>query len=74
MHRPIKHILVGKKAVMIDFERCHFAKDPKNLRQFLQFIINHLPLFKEKGFDWTREQLISLAKKQSLQVDEILFC
>ena len=74
MHRPIKHILVGKKVVMIDFERCHFTQDPKNVRQFLQFLINHLPVFVEKGFTWSREQLIHLAKKQSLQVDDILIC
>lgn len=74
MHRPLKHILIGKKAVMIDFERCHFTEDPKNSRQFLQFLINHLPLFLEKGFDWSRVHLIDAAKKQPLQVDKILSC
>ena len=74
MHLPLKHILIGKTVVMIDFERCHFTEDPKNSRQFLQFLINHLPLFQEKGFKWSREQLIDAAKKQLLQVDEILFC
>jgi HemK-related putative methylase len=39
MHRPYKHILVkGNKPVLIDFERCHKSKKPKNVTQFLQFI------------------------------------
>lgn len=41
MHNPYKHILVkGKKAVMIDFERCHRSENPKNVRQFCQFLIS----------------------------------
>ena len=62
MHRPIKHIIVGKKIVMIDFERCHYAKQPKNVAQFLQFLINNAELFRQKGFKWKREKLIKCAK------------
>ncbi|MEK6857590.1 MAG: hypothetical protein AABX39_03305, partial [Nanoarchaeota archaeon] len=69
---PLKHILIGKTVVMIDFERCHFTEDPKNSRQFMQFLINHLPLFQAKGFKWSREQLIDAAKKQLFTIDELL--
>lgn len=37
MHRPIKHILIGKKVVMIDFERCRYSNKPKNVTGFVQF-------------------------------------
>ncbi len=40
MHRPVKHILVGKEVKMIDFERCHSTERPKNVTQFCQFIMS----------------------------------
>lgn len=39
MHNPKKHILVGKKIVMIDFERCTESKRPKNVTQFCQYLV-----------------------------------
>jgi len=48
MHRPLKHIFVkGNKVTMIDFERCHKAKKPKNVSQFCGFLLR-LGLFKGK--------------------------
>jgi len=38
MHHPWKHIIIGKKVVLIDFERMHVTKDPKNVSQFCQFV------------------------------------
>lgn len=38
MHHPVKHIIVGKKIVMIDFERCKYSNKPKNVTQFCQFL------------------------------------
>lgn len=39
MHHPLKHILVNDdKPVLLDFERCHPSKKPKNVTQFVQFI------------------------------------
>ena len=39
-HKPIKHIIVYKnKPVMIDFERCYYAENPKNVTQFCQFLL-----------------------------------
>ncbi len=38
MHNPVKHIIIGKKVVMIDFERCIISESPKNVTQFVQFL------------------------------------
>ena len=38
MHNPVKHIIIGKKVVMIDFERCIISEKPKNVTQFVQFL------------------------------------
>ncbi len=41
MHRPIKNLIITKKGpVFIDFERAHFTQDPKNVTQFVQFVIS----------------------------------
>jgi len=39
MHNPVKHIIVDKKAVQIDFERCTKMDKPKNVTQFVQFLV-----------------------------------
>ncbi|MFH0898193.1 MAG: HemK2/MTQ2 family protein methyltransferase, partial [bacterium] len=39
MHHPFKHIIIDKKPVLLDFERCHKTKKPKNLTQFLVCLI-----------------------------------
>jgi len=39
MHKPLKNIIISKnKAVLIDFERCHFSSRPKNVNQFKEFL------------------------------------
>lgn len=40
MHHPIKHILIDKSAVMIDFERCKKSEKPKNVTGFSQFLMS----------------------------------
>ena len=40
MHHPVKHIIIDKSPVMIDFERCYYTKHPKNITQFCQFLMN----------------------------------
>lgn len=35
---PYKHIIIDKKPVIIDFERCKQTEKPKNVTQFCQFI------------------------------------
>ncbi len=39
MHNPIKHIIIGNKIVMIDFERCTSNEHPKNVTQFCQYLV-----------------------------------
>ncbi len=63
MHHPIKHILVSKsKPYLIDFERIHYSKNPKNVTQFCQFLISLTKLFKNKKINISRQKIIQLAK------------
>ncbi|HLD02817.1 MAG TPA: hypothetical protein VJC07_03915 [Candidatus Nanoarchaeia archaeon] len=39
MHNPVKNIIVNDKPVLIDFERCKFTHEPKNVTQFVQFLV-----------------------------------
>ncbi|MBW2977721.1 methyltransferase [Candidatus Woesearchaeota archaeon] len=74
MHHPLKHILVQKNNVpaLIDFERVHSSKKPKNVTQFLQFVSSKpvMDILGEKGFKnfqgwWvkSREKILGMAKK-----------
>jgi len=38
MHHPQKHILIGDKVTMLDFERCNETDKPKNVTQFVEFL------------------------------------
>lgn len=43
MHIPYKHIIINEKnmnVVMLDFERAHFTNNPKNVSQFIQYIVS----------------------------------
>ncbi|MEK6816717.1 MAG: hypothetical protein AABY09_03825 [Nanoarchaeota archaeon] len=64
MHKPVKHILVGNKPVMIDFERCHITQKPKNVTQFSQFLISKQvkPLLLKKGLYFETEEVIEANK------------
>jgi len=77
MHRPFKHILIkNSKVVMIDFERAHRSKKPKNVTQFCQFIGSGYieMLLERKRIDINRKTLIRLAKeyKKSKDIQPIL--
>jgi len=74
MHHPLKHIIVKKNSipVMIDFERIHFSKKPKNLTQLLQFLSSKqvLDMLKKKKFKnfqgwWvvSKEKILAAARK-----------
>lgn len=56
MQNPYKHILIHKKPVMIDFERCHYTERPQNVTQFCQFItsLKVAKLMEEKGINSDR--------------------
>ncbi len=64
MHHPVKHIIINKKPVMIDFERCYKTNKPKNVSQFCQFLIsNNLKgLLKNKKIKINKKDLIKLAR------------
>jgi putative serine/threonine protein kinase len=65
MHHPVKHVIIAKKAVLIDFERAHFTEKPKNVTQFIQFIVGPRvsDLLKKKGIKIKKEQMLSLARE-----------
>ena len=63
MHHPVKHIIVAKsKPFLIDFERCHYSQNPKNVTQFCQFLMGMQPLLKTKGIFVKKQQIMQLAK------------
>ncbi len=52
MNHPDKHIIIRKGTpIMIDFERCRYTEDPKNITQVVQFISSGriTALLEEKG-------------------------
>ncbi len=65
MVNPYKHIIVGKKVVMIDFERCKQSKKPGNLTQFTSFLMRKdtSKLLAKKGIFAVPWRLQKLAKK-----------
>jgi release factor glutamine methyltransferase len=62
MHHPIKHVIVNKKTVLLDFERANKSLSPRNVTQFCQYVINQANELNRKGFKIDREKLIKLAK------------
>ena len=65
MHRPLKHVIIDKNPVLIDFERCKITEKPKNVTQFCQFVTSSLtyPLLKSKEIKINKDNMIMLAKK-----------
>ncbi len=64
MQNPYKHILVGKKIAMIDFEKCHYTERPQNVTQFCQFLMSSRisKLISGKGIKADRANAIELLK------------
>lgn len=46
MHHPIKHIIINKNPVLIDFERAYETENPKNVTQFCHFILQYSKFLK----------------------------
>jgi len=65
MHHPLKHIIISHSPVMIDFERAHKTKSPKNVTQFLQFIRNNIQLLNQKGFKLSKDIILDISKEYS---------
>ncbi len=66
MHRPLKHILIKhNNPVLIDFERCRYTEEPKNVTQFCDFLIGEdvTKLLNNKNIKIDKEKIIELAKK-----------
>ncbi len=68
MHKPVKHVIIGKKITLIDFERARKRKHPRNVTQLCQFLfrikvmkrdIDVLKRYKKKQTD---KNFISLKK------------
>lgn len=75
MHHPYKHIVIEaktKKPVLLDFERCHYSKEPVNVTQFSSYIISGFMnnLLKEKGIKVQREKIIEAAKRYKKDVNK----
>ena len=74
MHHPYKHILVGEKVVMIDFERCRYSEKVHNVTQFIQFLTSTKlsKVLKEKGILINIEEMrkLGLEYKEDKRVYE----
>lgn len=62
MHKPLKHIIIDKNPVLIDFERSYFTEHPKNVTQFCQFLMCCKDVFKKKGLN-INNNLVEILKK-----------
>jgi HemK-related putative methylase len=62
MHHPVKHIIIGKKPVLIDFERAHHTERPKNLTQFVEFLARISMLLERKSIILNKQELITIAR------------
>ena len=70
MHRPLKHVIIGRnKVTLIDFERGHYDRSPKNVTQFCQFIRTgrFAEALKNKKIFIDEALLLSLAKDYKKQ-------
>ena len=48
MHHPLKHIVIDKKPVLLDFERTKKTEKPKNVTQFVEFLVRFKFLQRKK--------------------------
>lgn len=71
MSHPPKHIIIGKKVVLIDFERCHYTEKPSNVPQFCSYLCKEsmLQRLNEKKINYTREKLIGAARNYKKSIN-----
>jgi HemK-related putative methylase len=74
MHHPLKHIIIDKNIVMIDFERTHKSKSPKNVTQFLQFIRTNTNMLNRRGFNIKKDKILELSQnyKKNHKIDTVI--
>ncbi|MBI2564824.1 methyltransferase [Candidatus Woesearchaeota archaeon] len=70
MHHPLKHVIIGKKIVMIDFEKCHYTQDPKNVTQLGQYIVLVARSLNKRGFNIDINQVIKCSKEYKKNMSE----
>lgn len=75
MHRLTKNLLIGEKAVLIDFERTRKTDKPRNVTQACQFFTstNIALMLREKGIHLDKRQMISLASGYKKDYNEKSF-
>ena len=72
LQRPVKHIIIGKTAKMIDFERCKETENPKNVTQFCQFLTskNMKEILERKSIRIEKKKLLPLLKNYKKEQSE----
>jgi len=68
MTHPHKHIIVrNNKPVLIDFERCRYTEQSKNINQILQFLTSYkvAELLQKKGIVLDKKKIDALGKEYS---------
>ena len=71
MHHPVRHIIIKNHDVkLIDFERANYAKKPKNVTQFCQFIISIQQELREKKINIEMEKIIKLGKAYKTDISD----
>ena len=75
MNRPCKHIIIGKKVVLIDWERSNNTISPKNVTQFCQFLTSSKfgSLIFEKGIVIDKKYTQKVAKEYKQKLDNVSF-
>ncbi|MBD3318434.1 methyltransferase [Candidatus Woesearchaeota archaeon] len=71
MHRPLTNAIVkDSRATLLDFERSHYSKDPKNVSQFCQFLRNRHDILLEKRIDIPPTVLLRLVRSYQQRRDQ----
>lgn len=63
MHNPYKHVIVGKKITLLDFERCSYSQKLHNVTQFMQYVLRNRHLLAEKGYKIDMDKMIRLGRE-----------
>ncbi|MBI1972546.1 hypothetical protein HYS50_00915 [Candidatus Woesearchaeota archaeon] len=79
MHHPVKHILLKrgkpsrKTVVMIDFERCKQTQKPKNVTQFVQFLLRQKEYAGKQVDDLLKRYKKSYSEEDYISLIQALF-
>ncbi|MBT3407003.1 methyltransferase [Candidatus Woesearchaeota archaeon] len=72
MHHPYKHVIIGKRIALLDFERCVPTENPHNVTQFCQFLISNMlnNVVSKKKIKFDKKKIIALARKYKAEQSE----